>query len=456
MHTPLMTDLYQLTMGAGYFHSGRHDHIASFELFVRKLPKNRNYLVFAGLETVVEYLRNLRFTDSQIQYMKTIPNLRKAMTFEFCEFLRDFRFKGDLIAMPEGTIFFGQEPVLRVTGTLFETQLVETFLLSAVNTQTMVASKASRMRVAAQDKRLLEFGTRRTSPEEAIMSARAAYIAGFDGTSNVEAGYRYDIPVAGTMAHSWMMAHDSEEAAFTAYAKVFPESSTLLVDTYDTIAGIKKAIEVAGKDLQGIRLDSGDLLDLSKKARAMLDAKGLQHAIIIASGDLNESKIEHLVEEGAPIDAFGVGTELVRSKDNPTLGGVYKLVTKFEGPSEHDDFKPVMKKSEGKMTLPGRHQVYRVTEGKACDTRYVRDILGTIEEFHASTLLLQPIMRKGKLLASLASLPQIRLRVRRQMFRLQDHFKGKSIDDTWEYPVTLSIPLEQLVNDMMGKKAKHE
>ena len=244
--TDLHTDLYQLSMAAGYFHRGVHRKRVSFELFVRRLPPHRRYMVFAGLETVLDHLRNLRFTEAHLDYLRTVPALRPAMSFELQEYLRDFRFSGEVWAMPEGTVAFAQEPLIRVTGTLFEAQLVETFLLSAVNTETAAASKAARVVTAAQGRPVLEFGTRRTSPEEAVQTARAAYLAGFAATSNVEAGYRWDIPLAGTAAHSWTMAHPTEREAFEAYLAVYPEArTTLLVDTYDTLDGVRNAIRAA-------------------------------------------------------------------------------------------------------------------------------------------------------------------------------------------------------------------
>src|SRR5688572_9009226 len=236
----LMVDLYQVTMAAGYFKHGLHDKRVSFELFFRRLPPNRRFMVAAGLETCLTYLRSLRFTESQIDYLRDVPALRSAMSFEFVEFLRDFRFRGDVHAMPEGTVCFANEPMVRVTGTLLEAQLVETFLLSAINTESVVASKAARIVRAAGNSECLEFGTRRTSPEEAVATARAAFLAGFSATSNVEAGYRFDIPVAGTAAHSWTMSHPSEQEAFAHYLSAFPNHTVLLVDTYDTIEGIKR------------------------------------------------------------------------------------------------------------------------------------------------------------------------------------------------------------------------
>lgn len=403
----LATDLYQLTMAAGYFHKGLHAKRTSWELFVRRTSPERRFLVVAGLEAALEHLRHLRFDECQIDYLRRVPPLRKALTFELVEFLRGFRFSGDIWAMPEGTVAFAGEPLLRVTGSLLEAQLVETALLSIYNSETMIASKAARVVLAAgPDAQVLEFGTRRTSREEAVASARAAYLAGFSATSNVEAGFRYDIPLAGTAAHSWTMAHETEREAFRNYADVFPDHAILLVDTYDTLEGTRRAIEAAGRRLSGVRLDSGDLLALSREVRTILDQAGCEEAIIVGSGDLNEHKIEALRAAGAPIDAWGVGTELVRSKDAPSLGGVYKLV------EDHETGRKVAKFSDEKSTLPGCHQVFRVTRGGT----FVRDVIGTVPEFHVdASPLLDVWMENGRLVRELPSLSEVRARTRAQL-----------------------------------------
>lgn len=435
-----MTDLYQLTMAAGYFRHGLHDKRVSFELFVRRLPDHRRYLVMAGLETVLDYLRELRFTEAQIAYLREVPALRGAMSHELVEYLRDFRFQGDVWAMPEGTVCFAKEPLLRITGTLLETQLVETFLLSAINTETGVASKAARIVRSAGAAQVLEFGSRRTSPDEAVLSARAAYVAGFAATSNVEAGYRYDVPVAGTAAHSWTMSHASEEEAFAHYADAFPKHTYLLVDTYDTLEGTRRAISSAGARLRGVRLDSGDLLALSRSVRQLLDEAGLKETVIIASGDLEEHRIAELRRQGAPIDVYGVGTELVRPSDSPTIGGVYKLVY------DHSADRPVAKLSAGKETLPGLHQVYRVKRhGKS-----ERDVVGTLAEFHvdAEPLLVQ-WLEQGKLVRPLPSLAQIRGTAKRELDALPTSLhaitpaKGEE-----EYEVTISDGLKSLIGEV--------
>ncbi|MEQ9501906.1 MAG: nicotinate phosphoribosyltransferase [Deltaproteobacteria bacterium] len=440
----LMTDLYQLTMAAGYFRHGLQDKRVSFELFVRKLPDHRRYLLFAGLQSVIEYLRNVRFSESQIAYLAEVPALRSAMSFDLVEYLRDFRFRGDVWAMPEGTVVFEREPMIRITGTLLETQLVETFLLSTINTETTVATKASRIVRAAGGGTVLEFGTRRTSPEEAVASARAAFLAGFSATSNVEAGYRYDIPVAGTAAHSWTMSHASEEEAFRHYVEAFPNQATLLVDTYDTLEGVRRAIAVAGDKLKGVRLDSGDLLELSKGSRKLLDEAGLKDTEIIASGDLNEFKIAALREAGAPIDGWGVGTELVRSRDNPTLGGVYKMVY------DHTEDRPVAKFSVDKETLPGLHQVFRLER----DGLAAHDVLGTLPEFHVDAKpLLVEWMKDGKLTRELPSLAGLRKHARAQLAALPERvcsFEPWSAEEAYE--VRVSDGLTALIEEVRHRE----
>lgn len=444
----LMTDLYQLTMGAGYFAHRLHEKRVSFELFIRKLPPERRYLVFAGLETVLTYLADLRFTESEIAYVREVPGLRRAMSLELVEYLRDFRFRGDVWAMPEGTVAFANEPLVRVTGSLFEAQLVETFLLSAINTETMIASKAARIVRAAAGGSVLEFGTRRTSPEEAIASARAAFIAGFVGTSNVEAGYRYDIPVLGTAAHSWTMVHETELEAFEHYTQAFPESTILLIDTYDTLEGARRAIKAAGSKLKGVRLDSGDLAELSCAVRAILDEAGLRSTEIIASGDLNEYKIRDLKAAGAPIGAWGVGTDLVRSRDNPSLGGVYKMVY------DHTADRPVAKFSQSKASLPGLHQVFRRTrQGKS-----VSDVVGTLPEFHVdSTPLLVEWMTDGKLVRELPSLAKLRAIARAQLEALSDVLhKFEPETEAEQYPVKISDALAVLIEHVRDREMKDQ
>jgi nicotinate phosphoribosyltransferase len=369
----LETDLYQLTMAAGYFHRGLAPTVATCELFVRRLPRARRYLVAAGIERALDHLATLSFAEDEIAFLREIPALRDAMTPGFCEALARLRFSGEAWCVAEGTAVFANEPLLRIRAPVIEAQLVETHLLSVVNHATMVASKAARIVRAAAGRDVFEFGTRRTHPEAAVDAARAAYLVGAAGTSNVEASRRFGIPVMGTAAHMWTMTHESEEQAFANYVATFPSATILLVDTYDTVRGAERAARVAGARLKGVRLDSGDLAALSREVRARLDAAGCTAARIVASGDLDEHAIAHLVGAGAPIDAFGVGTELVTSGDAPSLGGVYKVVELERGGKT----RPIAKFSEGKATFPGAHQVFRCRDAAG---KLAGDVLALADE----------------------------------------------------------------------------
>lgn len=415
----LRTDLYQLTMTAGYFHRGMVRRHATCEMFVRRLPKRRRYLVAMGIERLLEYLENLRFTEDEIDFLRALPALRDAMTEPFCNFLRDLRFRGDVWTVPEGTVVFANEPLVRISAPIVEAQLVETFLLSAINHATMIASKAARVVHAAENASVMEFGTRRTHPDAAVTAARSAYAAGFVGTSNVHAGKVFGIPVLGTAAHIWTMAHPSEEEAFANYVETFPNAAILLIDTYDTIRGAERAARIARDKLKGVRLDSGDLLALSKAVRAILDAEGCKSAKIVASGDLNEYKIAALRRAGAPIDLYGVGTDLVASLDSPALGGVYKLVE-----IEQDGkLLPICKFSENKATFPGPHQVFRCLDS---DGKLAKDIIALADETPASLgeraaeALLVPRMKGGVRTGPPEDLNTIRQRVRTEMARLPE------------------------------------
>ncbi|NUP10347.1 MAG: nicotinate phosphoribosyltransferase [Polyangiaceae bacterium] len=347
-------------MAAGYFHRGMSHRMATCELFIRRLPLARRFLVALGIDAALHYIEHLRFSEEDIAFLRSVPAMRDAMTDDFAAYLRDFSFTGDVWAVGEGTIAFENEPLLRVRAPIIQAQILETFLLSVVNHATMVGSKAARMVIAADGRRAVEFGTRRTHPDAAIEAARDAYAVGFAGTSNVEASRRFGIPLYGTAAHMWTMAHATEEEAFRGYFAVFPKSSILLIDTYDTVRGARRAVQVARDQLAGVRLDSGDLGALAKEVRAVLDAEGAPNAKIVASGDLNEHSVAALVASGAPIDTFGIGTELVCSVDAPSLGGVYKLVEIDEGPGT--PVRPIAKFSVGKGTFPGAHQVLRVVD----------------------------------------------------------------------------------------------
>jgi len=413
----LRTDLYQLTMAAGYFHRGLSAAVATCEMFVRRLPRRRRFLLAMGQERVLRYLSQLSFTEEQIAFLGTVPALRDAMTPPFADYLRRFRFTGDVWAVPEGTAVFATEPLFRVRAPIVEAQIVETFLLSAVNHATMVASKAARVVLAAGDAQVIEFGSRRTHPDAAVDAARAAYAAGFVGTSNVEAGMRFGIPVMGTAAHMWTMAHPTEEAAFEGYVATFPSAAILLIDTYDTLRGAERAARIAGDKLRGVRLDSGDLLALSRGVRRILDDNGCPQAKIVASGDLNEHRIAELRAAGAPIDMYGVGTDLVTSIDAPSLGGVYKIVE-----LERDGAAmPIAKFSEGKATLPGPHQVHRFRDERGL---LARDVIALSDE-PAEALgqgraepLLQPVMRAGQRAAPAEPIAAVRARARAELAAL--------------------------------------
>lgn len=428
----LATDLYQLTMAAAY-HAHRRDKTATFELFVRKLPPGRSYLIVAGLVQALEYLRDLRFTRADLAYLRALP-VFKHVALSFFEYLRDFRFSGEVWAMPEGTLAFENEPLLSVTAPLIEAQLLETYLLSTVNFQTLIASKAARTVEAAAGRGVIEFGSRRAHGMEAgLFAARAAFIGGCIGTSNVEAGWRFGIPVYGTAAHSWIMSFEHERDAFRAFYGVFPEHTTLLLDTYDTIEGARRAAEI-GPTLKGVRLDSGDLVVLSKEVREILDRAGMEQTKIMASGDLNEFKIAEMLAAGAPIDLFGVGTDLATSRDQPALGGVYKLVELRWG----DHVEPKMKLSAEKMTYPFRKQVWRHEAGGQFigDTISLRD-----EADQQGTPLLECVMRGGEIVAPPQSLQEIQQRAHHQLRQLPPEYKA--LMPGARYPVQISVVLEQ-------------
>lgn len=358
MSLALSTDLYQLTMMAGY-HTAGLDAPATFELYVRALPPRRSFLVAAGLEQALAYLEELRFTADDIAHVRGLPALRQVRREFFDDYLAGFRFTGDVWAAPEGTPIFPPAPLLRVTAPLPEAQLVETALLAFVGFQTSVASRAARMVRAAEGRRVVEFGARRSHGVEAgVLAARAAFIAGCESTSNVEAGRRFGIPVSGTMAHAWVTAFPDEQQAFRQFARIFGDHTVLLLDTYDTLAAAR-AVAASGLTPAAVRLDSGNLAALSRCVRDILDAAGLRATKIFVSGDLDEASIASIVESGAPVDGFGVGAALSTASDVPSLGAVYKLVEVERGGTAV----PVRKHSPGKETAPGRKQVWRVVDG---------------------------------------------------------------------------------------------
>jgi nicotinate phosphoribosyltransferase len=434
----LFTDLYELTMCASYFDNNKFE-LATFDVFIRRFPPGRSYFMFAGLEQVLSYLQNVSFNVEQISYLR-----KQGFDERFLAYLKNFEFSGDVYAVPEGTIVFPKEPLIRVTAPIIEAQLAETFLLNTINLQTMIATKASRVVQAAKGKSVVEFGLRREHGVDAGMKvARSSYIAGCQGTSNVLAGMVYDIPVFGTMAHSFVMSYERELDAFRDFAKTFPTKSTLLIDTYDDMAGAQKAAVVAkelekkGFKLVGVRLDSGDLAEISKKVRALLDAKGLGYVIIFASGDLDEYKIAQLQDKGAKIDAFGVGTKMGTSADYPYVDVIYKLC---ETMNERGEFSPIMKLSKDKNTLPGRKQIYRVIDKKG---NYVKDIIALANEHAQGDPLLMKVMEKGKATCAMPSLMEISAAAAANISKLPQ--KYRKLTAAPEYPVELSEALADLI-----------
>ncbi len=437
----MFTDLYELTMCASYIDNNMFQP-ATFDLFVRRLPENRGYLLTAGLEQVLRFLENIEFTSKHLAYLK-----RQGFNNEFIEYLEGFQFTGDIWAMPEGTAAFPCEPLIRVTAPIIEAQLVETFLLNTINLQTMLATKASRVVQAAKGKPVVEFGLRREQGIDAGMkAARATYIAGCQGTSNVLAGMTYDIPIFGTMAHSFVMAFNCEIDAFRAFAKTFPDKSTLLIDTYNDLQGaenaakIAKELEATGHKLGGIRLDSGDLTGLSHKVRQILNEKDLNYVNIFASGDLDEYRIEELLRKDARIDAFGVGTRMGTSADKPYVDIIYKLC---ETQGDNGEFQPIMKLSEGKITLPGRKQVFRV---KDAEGNYVKDIIALDHEKIEGEPLLIKVMEDGKRTYELPSLEEIRSEAKKNLSKLPERYK--KLTNPPSYPVELSIALQDLTTTL--------
>jgi nicotinate phosphoribosyltransferase len=446
----LLTDLYELTMAAGYVQN-RFEARATFELFVRNLPQHRNYLVAAGLEQALDFLENVRFSSEDVSYLRALPFFRNVHS-DFFDYLSRFQFTGDVWALPEGTIFFPGEPLLRVTAPIAEAQLVETGLLSILHFQTLIASKASRVTTAAAGRPVVEFGSRRAHGMEAgVLAARAAFVGGCQGTSNTYTGRRFGIPVYGTQAHSWIMAHEDEAEAFRDFLDVFPEGSTLLVDTYDVHAAIEKIIALGSKP-DGIRLDSGDVLLDSQWVRRRLDQVGWNGVNIFASGELDEERIEALLRRGAPIDAFGVGTALSTSSDAPNIGVIYKLVEVDLG----DTVRNAAKFSQEKMTYPGRKQVFRFA-GE--DGKSPADIIGLdMETFPGSDPLLVPVMRAGSRIVvagqdPLATMKNAQSRHLADRARLPERILGLRAAEP-PFPVRYSERLEELRDQVRQAVAK--
>jgi nicotinate phosphoribosyltransferase len=394
-------------MAAGYFEAGKSHQQATFELFFRKLPHNRNFILAAGLEQAVEYLLNLRFTSEEIAYLRTLPQFAHVGQ-AFFDALADFRFTGDLFAVPEGTPIFPEEPFLTVRAPLMEAQIPETYLLATVGFQSAIATKAARVVKAALGRSVVEFGTRRAhSPEAGVLAGRAAYIGGCTGTSNTETGLRYGIPVFGTAAHSWVMSFPTERASYEELQKLLGEGTIYLIDTYDTIGGARIAAAL-GRPLWGVRLDSGNLVELAPAVRKILDEAGLKEAKIMATGDLNEYKIHELVAADAPIDVFGVGTDLATSADAPSVGVVYKMV------EIEDDHRYTLKLSQEKRTLPGAKQIFRLADHDvlARSTECISCGTGEVEA------LQRPVILGGRLVEPLPSAAQARDQAAERLARL--------------------------------------
>ena len=440
-HSALLTDLYELTMAAAYLENDFHA-TASFELFVRNLPRQRGYLLTAGLEQALDFLETARFSPEEIAFLRAQPVFTH-VSDAFFDYLKAFHFSGEVWAVAEGTPVFADEPLLRVTGPIIEAQIVETFLLTTLTFQTMIATKAARVVQAAGGRGVVEFGSRRAhGPEAGVLAARAAYIGGCMGTSNVEAGFRFGIPTYGTVAHSFVMAYGDEEESFQRFERVFPDHAILLVDTYDTLAAIDKIIQL-GMRPRGVRLDSGDLASLSREVRRRLDQGGLGETKIFASGDLNEHSIAAVLAEGAPIDFFGVGTELVTSKDAPSLGGVYKLVELRDDTAEH----PRAKFSEDKVTYPGRKQVFRFRDPQGL---YSHDIIARAEEKHADAEpLLTRVLHNGKRIQPSPPLQTVKEWAQESLAHLPELYRR--LREPAVYPVKISQSLAQLLEEVRQK-----
>jgi nicotinate phosphoribosyltransferase len=433
----LLVDLYELTMAESYLRCKRNE-VSTFELFVRHLPQRRSFLVSAGLEQILFFLERIRFTEESLYYLRKLGSFSQ----DFLGYLKNFRFTGKIYAIPEGEIYFPREPVFVVTAPRIEAQIVETFLLNTFNFQSLIASKAARVVIAAEGRAVVDYSLRRDHGTDAGMKvARASFIAGCIGTSNVLAGREFEIPVYGTMAHSYVMSFRSEVDAFREFIHDFPDNSTLLIDTYDVIEGAQNAIVVGkemkkrGRKLSGVRIDSGDLAYLSLRVRAMLNEAGLDFVKIVLSGDLNEYSIKELIQKGAEADVFGVGTEMGTSKDAPALGGIYKLV--------EDNLGPRMKFSEGKPTLPGKKSVFRILRD---DGKFEKDLIAVEgEELKLKNAypLLVEVMKNGNIIYDLPPLSKIRERFLENLQNLPDNLK--QIEETQEYKVEVSSSLGNII-----------
>jgi nicotinate phosphoribosyltransferase len=444
--SPLLTDLYQINMMQAYLDHGTTD-TAVFEFFARTLPPRRGFLVAAGLEQALDYLENLRFSADEIAWLQSTGRFKPNLI----DYLHDFRFSGDVHAMPEGTAFFANEPILRVTARLPQAQFVESRLINILHFQSLIAAKAARMRLAAPDKVRVDFGLRRAHGAEAgLMAARASYLTGFAGTATVLAGEMFGIPLYGTMAHSFIEAFDDEMAAFAAFAQARPANLVLLLDTYDTEAAARKVValapqlKAAGIAIRGVRLDSGDLVALAKSVRGILDRGGLAEVTIFVSGGLDEDALQNFARAGAPIDGIGIGTAMTTSSDAPAIDFVYKLQD-YAGIARR-------KRSENKATWPGRKQVWR---RYGADGRMAGDILGLADGKHDGEPLLRLVMQNGERTQPAESLDAIRLRVQRELERLPEPLRRLEPGTT--YPVEVAGDLQKLaaeVDDRMRARGE--
>ena len=439
----LLTDLYQLTMLQGYF-DREMEETAVFEFFVRKLPPQRNFLVAAGLEQALIFLENLRFTSEELEWVSGYGTFRPA----FVQYLENLRFTGDVHAMPEGTVFFPNEPIFRVTAPLPQAQLVESRLINLLHFQTLIASKAARSVLVAPNKLLVDFGLRRAHGAEAgLLAARASYLVGFAGSATVLAAPLFGVPIFGTMAHSFIQAHDEESIAFEHFAHSLPENVILLIDTYDTEAAAEKVVQLAPKlerdgiKIKGIRLDSGDLAEHAFKVRRILDEGGLGHVTIFASGSVDEYVLERLLQKKAPIDGFGIGTHMDTSADAPYLDCAYKLV-EYAGKARR-------KRSEGKALWPGRKQVYRSYDHAGF---MVGDVLSLEDDKLQGEALIRPVMKGGRRFSASVSLKHLRERTLNELRRLPETLKG--LDQAPPYFVTVSEAIRNLAQEVDAAQLK--
>ena len=469
----LLMDFYQLTMANGYFNSPNRDTIGYYDLYFRKAPDNASFAICAGLDTAIDYLEQLHFSEEEIDFLRG----KNIFSEEFLDYLLNFKFECDVWAIPEGSVVFPNEPLVVVRGPYIQAQLLETMLLLTINHQSLIATKTNRMVRASEGRAILEFGSRRAQgPDAANLGAKAAYIAGAFGTANTLADYLYNTPALGTMAHSWVQSFDTEIESFKAYAKAYPNSTTLLVDTYDTLrSGVPNSIKCFDEILKpmgvrpvGIRLDSGDMAYLSKEARKMLDEAGYEDVKIVASNSLDEYKIRDLLLQGAKIDTFGVGENLITSKSNPVFGGVYKLVAV----EKHGEVEPKIKVSENieKITTPGIKQIYRIydkeTDKAKADLITIRSEIideskpltifhplytwkrKTINNYYVKPLLVQ-IFDKGKLIYDRPSLEEIKEYCQKEINTLWDEYKR--LEQPQVYKVDLSQDLWDLKTNLLNE-----